>query len=305
MNELENGTVSMSLEEPQEIVTPAVTTPQEPAPAAVPEDADPDGTIAGAGGVKFVPLGAVKAERERRQAAEKAAKDKDAEVAGLKEKAQRYDEASQYLEQARPIIEKIKARPDILKLADQPPAPVAEPQGPLTPQEAIEYAKDFDLYKADGAPDVDRAQRIAKRHSDMNARQTQAAIHPILQTEAQRQSTALYQQYLQQPEINGIKIDPKFLAETWNSVPPEVSADPRVAQVLFMNTIGRQLLSGQKPILAPAPVVPTESLGGPANTDRPLSETSQRFMSAAGISKKQFTELREQFKPGQSNSLEP
>jgi len=114
----------------------------------------------------------------------------------------------------------------------------------------------------------------------------------------------LYQQYLSQPEVNGIKIDKNLLAEAWNSVPPEVSADPRVAQVLFMNTIGRQIISGQKPMQAPAPVVPTESLGGQVSQERPLSDTSQRFMSAAGISKKSFTELREQFKPGQSNSLE-
>lgn len=303
MNELEQGTVSMSLEEAPEVVTPAVTTPPVETPAPATEEADPDGTISGAGGIKFVPLGAVKAERERRQAAEKAVKDKDTEVAGLKEKAQRYDEASQYLEQARPIIEKIKARPDILKLADQPPAPVTPVVDPAAEAEAVEYAKNFDLYTPEGKPDVPRAMRIIKFHDDRAAKQAQQAVHPILKTEAERQAQANFQHFVNQPEVNGYKIDPRLLREAFDNV-GEVAADPRVAQVLFMNTLGRQIIAGHKPITAPPPVVPTEALGGQVSQERPLTETSQRFMSAAGISKKSFTELREQFKPGQTNSLE-
>src|SRR5687767_12164816 len=225
-DELQNGSVSMSLEDTPEITgptpTPAVTQePPQPTPPPAPEaeDADPDGTISGAGGIKFVPLGAVKAERERRQAAEKAAKDKDAEVASYKEKALKYDEAAGYLQQAKPIIEKIRSRPDILKLADQPPAPVTPVVDPALEAEALEMAKDLDLFLPDGKHDIAKALRILQRTDQRAAKQAQQAVSPILQTEAQRQSQAYYQHFLNQPEVNGVKVDPRFLQETWNSVP--------------------------------------------------------------------------------------
>lgn len=308
MDELQNGSVSMSLEDQPEIVGPAPTTPEAPAQAPPPvteaEDPDPDGTISGAGGIKFVPLGAVKAERERRQAAERAAKDKDAEVASYKDKAAKYDEAADKIRQGIPIIEKIRNRPDILKMLDQPPAPVTPAVDPALEAEALEMAKDLDLFMPDGKHDVAKALRILQRTDQRAAKQAQQAVSPILQTEAQRQSNALYQYYAQQPEINGFRVDPKVLAEHWKNVPAESSADPRIAHVLYMNAIGQQVLSGQKPIVPLAPVVPTESLGGAVTQERPLSDTSERFRTAAGIQKKTFTELRETFKPGQSNSLE-
>lgn len=301
----EQAVAAMNLDEGADVVDIPVTPSADPPPAVEPtDDPDPEGVIFATNGEKMVTLKALREERGKRKETEKALHAKDAELEPIKQKAQRYDEASQYLEQARPIIEKIKARPDILKLADQPPSPPEVVAGPLSPAEAIEYAQDFDLYTADGKPDVERAQRIAKRHYDMSARQAQQAVTPILQTEAQRQSTQLYQQYLAQPEVNGIKVDPKFLAETWNSVPPEVSADPRVAQVLFMNTIGRQLLSGTRPMPAPSPVVTTESVGGGRPAMAALPQESQRFMQAAGIKPAEFAEVRERYKPGQQNSLE-
>lgn len=309
MNELEAGSVSMSLEESPEIVSPVPATAQEPPQAQEPappaEEADPDGTIAGAGGVKFVPLGAVKAERERRQAAEKAAKDKDAEVASLKEKAAKYDEAADKIRAGLPIIDKIRNRPDILKLLEQPPAPVAEPAGPLTEQQAVKLAKALDLYTQDGKPDVARAQEVGAITQGVAQHETRQAVNPLLQTEATRQAQALYQHAVNKPVSESFKLDPRFLQETWNTVPPElIASNPGVAEIMRYVAIGRQVESGHKPIVAPPPALQTESIGGGAPQPAALSDTSERFRSAAGIARKDFTERREQFKPGQSNSLE-
>lgn len=308
MSEIDAGIVSTSLEEP-EIVSPPVTTPQEPAapvadPVADPVDADPEGTISGAGGVKFVPLGAVTAERAKRKEAEKAAKEREAELAAIKPKAEEFDRSRQYLEQARPIIDGIRNRPDLVAQLHQPRQAPNEPQGPLSVSEAEDFAKSLDLYTQDGKPDIARAQKIAGVADKLAERKSQQAVSPILQTEAQRQSQAWFSHFLNQPEVNGMKVDPKLLKEAWDTVPIENSADPRVAQVLYMNTIGRQLLSGQKPITPLAPVVPTEAPGGARGVDTPLNDLSQRFRQAAGIAQKEFAERREAFKPGQNNSLE-
>ena len=107
---------SINLEEGTEIVGDALVAPDPPAAAAPaapetpaaqpnPEDADPEGTIEASGGVKFVPLDAVKAERGRRKDAEGKLKEKDTLIEQLKTKADQFDQAAQYLDQAKPIIE--------------------------------------------------------------------------------------------------------------------------------------------------------------------------------------------------------
>jgi hypothetical protein len=297
--EQEQATMSVSLETPTEIVgqeqpvtPPAVETPP---PAAVTDDAEPDETIAAANGRIYVPLEAVKAERGRRQTAEAALKAKDAEFAPIKQKAQAFDEAKQYLDQAKPYIEKAKAD---LQRQSQPQTPAVDPR-------VEQYAKDFDLYTAEGKPDIDRAQRIIAFHREDSKQQAQQIVSPILQTEAARTAQSLYQQYAARPEVNGVKVDGRMLAEAFNMVGPEViAANPAVAEVLYMNTIGRQLLSGQKPITAPAPVVPTESIGGGGKPEYQVTATSEKFMQAGNIKPSVHKEASERYKAGLPNSLE-
>lgn len=296
-------TMSVSLEESE---APAVETPPPAAPVAEAapvspsantEDAEPEGVVV-ATGEKYVPLAAVKAERERRKTAETNLSAKDQEIASLREKASKYDEAASYLQQAKPYIEKAKAD---LQRQNTPP----ETQGPLSPAEAEEYARDFDLYTADGKPDVTRAQRIAARHEKMSQRQAQQTVAPILQTEAQRTANALYQKYLNAPEVNGVKVDPRFLAEVWNIVPADmIAANPNVAETLYRTAIGNQMLAGHKPVQAPPPVVPTESVGTGAQKDKPLGDMSQRFQQASRMKAADFKTTRESYTPGVANSLE-
>lgn len=316
----DTATMGLSLDEPGEIVNPGVAPPAEPpaAPPAEPpatppaaaaappvEDPDPEGTIAAANGERYVPLSALQAERGKRKDADRTASAKDTEIAGLKQKAQAYDETRGYLEQARPYIEALRANPNLVKQAGQPPAPPQEPAGPLSDAEAVEHAKALDLYTTDGKPDTARAQAIAKMYSGLAAKQAQQMVAPLVQTEAQRQSTALYQRYLATPEVNGIKIDPRFLSETWNTVPAEmIAANPNVGEVLFRTALATQLMSGHKPTAAPPPPLVTEGVGAGAPAAVALNAQSERMLSASGIKRDTFTETRNSYKPGQHNSLE-
>lgn len=295
----------LSLEQPGEIVgvtetPPEPQTPPEPPPN--PEDADPEGTITGEGGIKFVPLGAVIAERGKRKEAEGKLKD----LPTLQQKAAAYDSASAYLEQARPVIEAVKRRPDLIRLAQEPAPPPAEPAGPLTLQEAEEFAKDLQLYLPDGKLDVATAQRIAARQDRIAERRATATVAPLQQTEATRQSSAYFAHYASQKDPSGnALVDVNVLREVWAGVPPEMSAKPEVAQVLYLTAMGKQVVEGKAPrITAPPPVVPTESVGGVKPPSGDLSETELKFMRAGGMKREEFIKVRDQYKPGSAFKFE-
>ncbi len=287
---------SMSFDEPSEVPPPAEATPDpvDPPPAEpVDTEPEPEGTITIPQG-KVVPLGAVQAERGKRKEAEKALAAKEQEIQALAEKAKNWDEAKNYLEQAKPYIE--KARADLQKPKET--APAVDP--------ALEqYARDFDLFDTEGKPDVARATRIMRFHDDRAQKTAQQLVAPILQTEASRTAQGLFQQYVSRPEQNGVKVDAKLLAEAFQMVGPElIAANPAVAEVLYMNTIGRQLLSGQKPVSAPPPPLVSESLGPGKTPEVALTDMDTKFMQAAQMKPSDFKETRERYKPGQNNSLE-
>lgn len=290
-DELPAGSVSLE-EEPQ---TPPVETPPPvvaQTPPANPEDADPDGTVVNPGGEKLVPLSALAAARQ-------AARDAKAEVATLKPKAERVDQIVSEWQAAQPILERAK------QLAQQPPPPA--PKGPLSDQEAMDYAKDLDLYKADGTPDTDRAQRLASRQQAIAEKQAQQYVQPLIQHTAQGQSRANFEQAanFKQPQTN-IQVDREILTQVWNSVPPEMSAQPNVAAVLWQTALGQMVIQGKlKPGTAPPPpVVETASIGGSVPVAASLNAMDHSFRTAADMSEKDFTATREKYQAGRVNSLE-
>jgi hypothetical protein len=295
---MEPETVGMSLEESEVVTPPVAPAVESPPPAPVlaapqaVEEPEPEGTIEIPQG-KVVPLGAVQAERAKRKEAERLASEKDAKIAELSQKAQAYDEAKGYLDQARPIIEEIRQK----KNQPTQPAPEAD-------QRLINYAKEFDLFDAAGKPDVARAKRILDFHTSEAQRIAQQAVAPILQTEAQRQAAQMYHHYVNQPEVNGFKIDANTLAKVWNTVPPEIAVQPGVAEVLYNTALGLQLRSGHKPTQAPPPPLVSESVGAGKPTETTLTSLDERFLQASGMKPSDFKETRERYKPGQNNSLE-
>lgn len=310
----EQAPASLNLEDGTEavgaaLVTPAPTpepTPDPPAPAPVApatEDTDPEGTIEATGGVKFVPLDAVKAERARRKEAEKSAAEKEALAQQLADKAAKYDQTEAYLRQAQPIIETLRQRPELIKLAQQPPPP--EPTaGPLTDQEAVEYAKDLDLYKADGTPDIARAQRLAARQQSLAERQARQAVAPIYQQSAIQQSAMMRQAILQMKDDAGnAKYDPAVLDQVWKLVPPEESAKPEIASALATFADGLMYQRSRGRVVAPPPPVVTESVGG-GKPAAQLDGTAEAMLRASGLTRKDYTAMRSEYKDGHTNSLE-
>src|SRR3990167_7812082 len=216
----------LSLEEPAEIVGPGQPAPE--AEVQAEDETPPEGTIEGTGGVKFVPLGAVIAERTQRKEATKQLAAKDAEIAALKPRAEEFDRVKATVSQALPLIEKMKNRPDLMAQLDQPVRQQETPKS-LSDAEAIEYAKDFDLYTPDGKPDVDRAQRIAAKHDAQADRRAQAVLAPLQEQNAQQAAAAMRLKVGTIKDPSGQTVDPGILDEVWNVVPPEMSARPEVA----------------------------------------------------------------------------
>lgn len=312
MSELAN----VNLEEGAEVVGGSLATPDPPAPEPVkepeapvappnPDEVDPEGTIEASGGVKFVPLDAVKAERARRKESEAKLKEKDTLVEQYRQKAEQFDQASQYLDQARPIIETLKQRPDLVALAKNPP-PVKEPDGPLTKDEAEQYAKVLDLYTADGKLDIDRAQTAAKLNASLSQRQAAQAIAPFQHREAQQQSEHNRRTILNFKDAQGnAMVDPTALNTVWSAIDPAESAKPEVATTLYRLALGLMAEKGlTTKHTAPEPVVHSESIGGGKTSPQTLDHTGEAFLRASGQSRKDYMAIRESVKLNEPNVLE-
>ena len=301
---LSAGAVPLDEPEPSiegaQITGPDPTVAPDPAPD---DDSEPDGTVAGEGGRKYVPLDAVREARRSAKEAKQSLAQMQQELEAARQKAARFDELSGYVEQARPIIEAVRSRPDLLQSARQP-AP--KPAGPLSDADAEAYAKDLDLYKPDGTPDVERAQRLAQRQQQLAEASARSALQPLEQREAAQKATYLKQRVASHKDKFGQTVDPQILDQIWNLVPPELSSQENVAALLHRVALAESLMQGkiQAGVQVP-PAVATEGLGGPSRPEaRGLSDPEERFRRAADIDSKSFASVASKFKPGAVNTLE-
>jgi len=301
MSELPPGSMSLEVEEnPVETPPPTPETPT-PAPETPHQAAEPDpeGTVVNPGGEKLVPLGALAAAREKAREKELALSAKDAEIAQLRDKAQKFDQVSGEWTAIQPILQQIKSGQ-------------YQPQTPAKPQvneQALQYAKDLDLYKPDGTPDVERAQRILHYNAVQAQEQAKALVQPIYQNHAQQQSAANLNAAINFKPANGVQADPEVLKQIWSMVPAELSSQPGVAGVLYKVAVAESLTAGKTKLPAQAPPPPpppqfTESLGGGAAVPKELSAIDRAMMSAGNIKASDYEKISSGFKPGQSNVLE-
>lgn len=292
--------IGLSLEEP-EIV--GITEKTDPPPAVVDEEPTPEGTIEGSGGVKFVPLQAVIAERTQRKEATGKLAAKDAEIAALKTKADRLDAIANEWQQLEPVLTKVRNGEFVPRAAAPPP----EAPKPLTDAEAVEYAKDLDLFKTDGTPDVDRAQRLAARQEALASRSAAAAVAPFQANDAKRTSDAMFNHIASFKDANGHMVDKGELTKIWDVMPPEMSSKPEVAAIIYDLALAASIRAGkykgtQAP--GPAPVVTTESMGGGGRVRTELDQVGAKFARASDIKTADFLKTSEKYKPGAVNSLE-
>lgn len=289
--ELSQGAVSLE-DDPAPVVDPPAPV-ADPPPPPNPEDADPEGVVVNQGGEKLVPLSALVAQRQ-------AARDAKAEAAALRPKAEQAEKIAQEWQNVQPIIQRAMQQQQ-----QAPPPP--KPAGPLSADEALEYAKDLDLYTPEGKPDVDRAQRLAGRQQSIAEKQAQQYVAPLLQHTAQGQSRSNFEQAANFKDAHGHVIDRAILETVWNAVPAEMSAQPQIAAVLYRQALAETVLAGKYKGASPPPPPPpvhTEGVGGGTPAPQTLTNVDHLFRQASDMTEKQFTTIREKYQPGRTNSLE-
>lgn len=304
--DLAPGSVSLEDDPTLEAVIAEGATITGPDPTASVEETEeePAGTITASENVKFVPFGAVKEERLKRQEATKAVEAMKAQLAEAQAKAEQWDRMRPAVEQAMPLIDKLRGRADILAQLDKPPSAPEAPAGPLSAQEAIDYAKDLDLYTADGQLDVNKAQRLATRQEAIAAKQAQRMVAPYEADKVSQQSAQVRAQIASIKDANGETVPQAVLDMIWNSVPPELSSKPEVGSILYYAARGYAAHHAKNGPPMPSPVVPTEGLGGSRAAAPSLSAIEERVRKAAGMSTKDFTASAGRFKPGERTVLE-
>lgn len=263
---------------------------QPPAPAAVSEDDKPAEVEAvEVGGQKYVPVGAIKAEREKRQTAER--------------EVQRLAALEAQLNELRPYAEFVKNNPQLL----QPRQPEQPPQRtePEADQSLVALATALDLYTTDAKPDLKRAQTI-KGLIDATAQQhAAAAVQPIRNYTAEQQSAINFQRALQVQDADGHKPTEASLRAVWGSMPAADTADPRVAGILAMTALGMDRLTRKSPPQAPPlPPVITEASGGHPQARPLLSDLEAKAAKERGLTQKAWAERTANYQRGVSNTLE-
>lgn len=261
--------------------------PEAPVEAAV-EDAPAEVEAVEVAGKKYVPIGAVIAERKQRQT--------------LQAKADRADQLEAYVNESRPYVEFLKNNPDLLR-PRQAVAPAA-PTGEAVDPEAEEMAKLLDLYTPDGQPDLKRASKFLKVVDVKSERRVQAGMAPVHERNFQEQSARNFQLASQYKDPQGRSPDPKALLHVWKTVSAEQSANPDVASILTLTALGAGYATSKPQPAAPGtpPVVTEGAGGGPRRAS--LSDIEQKIAKDRGVSHAAWAEDTKTFVKGRANQLE-
>jgi hypothetical protein len=278
---------------------PVEETPAPPEEAVAPpaEDDAPE-AVEISPGIKMVPVSAVIALRKELKAA--------------KPLADKANQLESELNQLRPYAEFVRANPQLLERQQPPaPAPIPASQDP----ELIAYARELDLYDAQGQPDVARAGSIRDRVRKDAAMAAAELVRPVVDSTHESRAAANLQSVLSTKDAHGRPI----AAETIKAVVGQLAsglrghphataelsrllADPQVIQLVADRAYAEQSRSGRP---APAPLTPAlevESAGGSQQVA--LGDASRRLMRDAGISEKDALESAKRYRPGRANVLE-
>lgn len=285
-----------------------------PAPPVEAPDTDPPDAVTDASGRKLVPIEALHQTRQEL----KAAKQLVAQVEGLKEAAAKGQELEGFIDNIRPLLARLRARPDIVAAVmgpqqGPPPGPQSPYQQPQDPGEAIlpkhdaeDLARTLELYTPEGSPDIARARKLALVMRRTGGEEALRATAPLTQNMAQGQSGTLRQQYASIKDKHGRTVNQQVLQQMWNIVPAElVAQDPNVAGVLYYAAKGYAAHHGLEDAM-PAPRAPlvSEPSGGRAPVTTTLTDLDRAMQRAMQVSEKQYTEASGRYKPGAINVLE-
>lgn len=280
MNESPGPVVSLEDDAPQQ-PAPVAAVP-EPAPVAVAPPApvvpDEPGAVE-VDGQHMVPVGAVIAEREKRQA-----------------ERNRADALEQQLRQTLELAQRLQ------QPAPQPAAPVGAP--PPDP-DVVAYAQTLSLYKADGTPDLEGASRLLSIAESRAERRAQAAVQPLIAQTEQERSAMNFRAALNITNGAGQRPSENALRAIWQQMPVQYTADPNIASILALTAFGADGMTARPPVAPPAqqPVY-TEASGGNPKTRPNLSALEETIAAQRGVDVTKWKELTKGHTQGRPSVLE-
>jgi len=257
----------------------------EPPPEPAPEPAEPDVEVEGQ---KYVPLAALKAEREKaRQEAE-----------SLKQQVQTI--ASQ-LQAQQGFVDFVKNHPNLIQPQAAPPA---EPtQNPM----AVEMAQRLALFKPDGTLDVDAGSRTITMFEQLAEQTAQKYVAPLQQSRDQQASMANFQRMAATvKDADGHPVNQQALQTLWSQLSPSETAKPEVAAFLALTALGldRAANKSLRSPEAPPPVVMTEASGGLTSARPVVSDLGRSIAADRGRTEKQWAENMKGFTAKRPSKLE-
>lgn len=276
------GWISLETDDGEPVSQAEPEPAQEPEPAAEPEaqadddtpetpdaepetdDDDPADALTSTDGRKYVPLSALKRERE----AAKALKAQLEQPRGLSPEEQKQIESARY------IAQQLQNRPDILdalqsgrtltreqqrtveRVEAVAQAPIAAPVAEFTPEELRDVAELQGYYTQDGQPDLKQAERYLGILDRRAAKLADQRVQPLIQREQTAASERQIEQIAQSAAEMGVSPDEvrPVLRELAKANPGMMaeSAEYGLAGVIF--AAGLKALQARQQ--APAPVAP-------------------------------------------------
>lgn len=228
----------------------------------------------------------------------KDAKANSPEAVALK---QQLDAVQAQLNEAAPLAQAFRAIQQAQPQQQQQPAP----QQPVEDTaELAEIAKDFDFYKPDGQPDLDRARRVqarTTRQAEVIARQQNAPLIQHTLTGQAQQNLARAKATVH--PVTKQTADPGILDSLISHVAKQEGglatlANPETVKQIWLNAYALTTLRGEAaPAPAPkaevvtAPVVTERSGGGVAQQQSALSPAEKRAAKDAGMTEKAYLEV--------------
>ena len=225
----------------------------------------------------------------------------------MRQQAARAQQLEAWVEQAKPIIEAVRTRPDLLKAAQGPPPedPVA---ARISDEEAALYARDVQLYTAEGKLDVAAGRRaLAREHKiayDAAREAAKEAVAPLQQASSSREAQVQAARVASLKDKQGRTVPQDLVNRLFSQIPPELAADPNVASVLYFAAKGMAAHNEEAGISAPPPPVVTEAPGGRTAPTVNLSDLDRRMARTLGRTTADYQKSAGKFKPGMPNSLE-
>ena len=239
--------------------------PPEPTPEQLAVEVERPG-----GRQQMVPVGALKEERQARQALQGKYGQLEATVQQLQQELALH---RQYLER------------------QQAPAPTPQPAQPdPVDQEALEFARLMDLYMPNGQPDLMRARRALEMSERRAEAKVRAEVEPLRQTAASGQAAALRQQAYDAKDRYGRPVASRqAIDQVFGIIPPHLLTEDTARFLLFVASGVEGTMRAPQAQAAPAF---TETSGGRVGAAPGGYSGAERYaMNRLGVSESEFSKM--------------